>query len=201
LNVIFIGPPGSGKTSVGQVLAQITNRRFFDTDRLLEERAGTAVTEIFSKHGESHFRQLESALLDEIKEDAWQDLILATGGGIVITPGNLDRLSAIGHVICLIAQADCLAERLRSDDSRPLLNSPDHETKVKRLQDLLGARNQFYEQAEHVINTAGLTPEEVAKKVEKLLCMSDITSKTSRSSIKCSNESTPKGKLSRDQSS
>jgi shikimate kinase len=172
LNVIFIGPPGSGKTSVGQILALRTGRRFFDTDRLIEEENGNLVAEIFSSHGETHFRQLEANLLEEIANKKWSDVILATGGGIIVTPGNIERLEAIGHVVCLLAEPSCLAARLGADQSRPLLLADNHEGKVKRLTDLLETRMPLYRRATYTIETAGLNPEEVAKKVEELLFIS-----------------------------
>lgn len=169
MNVIFIGPPGSGKTSVGQILAVRTGRRFFDTDLLIEKNCGNSVAQIFSSHGEAYFRQLESNLLEEIAQNQWTEVILATGGGIVVTPGNIERLAAIGQVVCLLADPSCLADRLGSDQSRPLLQSGDHEGKVKRLSNLIESRMPFYLRAMYTIETGQLTPEEVAKKVEELL--------------------------------
>jgi shikimate kinase len=171
LNVIFIGPPGSGKTSVGQILAQRTGRRFFDTDRLIEQQSGNSVAEIFSKEGEAHFRQLESNLLDEIVSQRWSDLILATGGGIIVTPGNIERLHAIGCVVCLIADPQCLARRLEADQSRPLLKAQDQKGKAKQLSELVAARMRFYQRATHTVETDDLLTDQVAKKVEELLCL------------------------------
>lgn len=174
-NVVLIGPPGSGKTSVGQLLADRSNRRFFDTDRVLEERHGCSVTEIFARHGEAHFRQLESAILDEMSKENWTNVVLGTGGGIIVTPGNLEKLEKLGLVVCLFAPPSCLLDRLKTDQTRPLLASGDDGSKEKRLNDLVAARETKYRMARYTIETANLAPDEVASEIEKLLCISDST--------------------------
>lgn len=174
-NVVLIGPPGSGKTSVGQLLAQRSNRRFFDTDRVIEERHGCSVSEIFARYGEPHFRQLESNILDEISRDEWRDVVLGTGGGIIVTPGNMEKLEKLGLVVCLFAPPSCLLKRLETDRTRPLLASGDEGSKEKRLNDLIAARESKYRMARYIIETANLAPEEVAAEIEKLLVISDDT--------------------------
>ncbi len=185
-NVVLIGPPGSGKTSVGQILAKRSGRRFFDTDRVLEERHGVSVSEIFVSHGEAHFRQLESGILDEMSNEKWTNVVLGTGGGIIVTPGNLQKLEKLGVVICLFAPISCLLERLKTDHSRPLLASGDHGSKEQRLTELVAARESKYRMAHYTIETANLAPDDVAAEIEKLLCMSDITSKEAATGIEYS---------------
>ncbi len=185
-NVVLIGPPGSGKTSVGQLLADRSNRRFFDTDRVLEERYGCSVSEIFARHGEPYFRQLESNILDEMANENWSGVVLGTGGGIIVTPGNLQKLEKLGLVVCLFAPPSCLLKRLETDQTRPLLASGAEGSKEKRLNDLIAARESKYRMAPYTIETANLSPEEVAKEIEKLLVISDDISKKAVSGIEYS---------------
>lgn len=131
------------------------------------------VTEIFAQHGEAHFRRLESDVLDELAAE--KDIVLGTGGGIIVTPGNLDKLKRIGLVVCLFAPTSCLLDRLKTDRSRPLLASNDESSKEKRLNELIAARETKYRMAQYTIETANLAPEQVAMQIEKLLGMSDNT--------------------------
>ncbi len=185
-NVVLIGPPGSGKTSVGKLLAERTKRRFFDTDRVIEERHGCSVSEIFARHGEPHFRRLESDILDEMSSQNWTNTVLGTGGGIIVTPGNLEKLERLGLVVCLFAPPSCLLKRLETDQTRPLLASGNEGSKEKRLNDLISARESKYRMAPHTIETANLAPEEVAAEIEKLLVISPDTTKKAASGIEYS---------------
>jgi len=185
-NVVLIGPPGSGKTSVGQLLADRSNRRFYDTDRVIEERHGCSVSEIFAKHGEAHFRQLESNILDEMSNENWTNVVLGTGGGIIVTAGNLQKLEKLGLVVCLFAPPSCLLDRLKTDQTRPLLASGDDGSKEKRLNELVAARESKYRMARYTIETANLAPAEVADAIEKLLCISDGTTTEAASGIEYS---------------
>jgi shikimate kinase len=185
-NVVLIGPPGSGKTSVGQLLAERSKRRFLDTDRVLEERHGVSVSEIFASYGEAHFRKLETDILLEIAGNNWTDVVLGTGGGVIVTPGNFQILEKLGLVICLFAPPSCLLERLKTDSSRPLLASGDESSKEKRIQELVAARESKYRMARYTIETANLAPEDVAVAIEKLLGMSDNTPKETATGIEYS---------------
>lgn len=175
-SVVLIGPPGSGKTSAGQMLAERWQCPFHDTDRLIEQRCGKTVSAIFAENGEAHFRTLESLLLDELGDARTVDapIVLATGGGIAVTPGNYEKLARIGTVVCLRAAAETLAERLFEDKTRPLLadsassQSPFESLKV-RLQELLKVRAEAYGRALLSVDTSGLEPSEVAIEVEKVI--------------------------------
>ena len=117
--IILMGPPGSGKTSAGLILAGRLKWSFADTDDLIEKSTGLTVAEIFKTMGEPHFRQLETNLLNDFLHREIKQFVLATGGGIAVTPGNYEILSRLGLVICLIARSQCLAERLQGNTSRP----------------------------------------------------------------------------------
>jgi len=174
----LIGPPGSGKTAVGQALAAALDCDFFDTDRLIEARMSLTVQQIFAEHGEDGFRKMERDLLDsldnlEIKRTATDTVVFATGGGLPIYNNNLQRLHTLGKVIALNADIQVLVSRLKGDSARPLLQSGDQEDEeqrlLKRLTELMKTRWPVYAQAGYKINTSGLTPSEVAIEIVRVL--------------------------------
>lgn len=164
--MILIGAPGSGKTTVGRLLAQRLSARFLDTDRLIEEKAGLKIAEIFSDLGEGEFRRLEKEVVRGLVHTT--NAVIATGGGAVVDPGNFSALQAIGTVVALNAKIQTLKRRLEADTvSRPLLEdlSEDKNPLEKLLQDRLG----FYQKADVQIKTDQLSPEEVVNLIlEKL---------------------------------
>jgi len=171
--IVLIGPPGSGKTCVGQILARRLSWRFQDTDKIIEERLGQTVPEIFRQQGEGYFREQERLLLDELGTTLPASLILATGGGIAVAEGNFERLCKIGLVICLRAGAQILASRLSQDEvARPLLQNKDNQADdslTRRLEELLKKREEAYARPRITIDTSGMQPSEVAEVVEKVI--------------------------------
>lgn len=134
---------GSGKTTVGRTLADVSQREFFDTDLLLQQKLGRPISQIFQLYGEDAFRCHETCLLRGLEPGPY---ILATGGGIVIRPENWPELRRLGVVVYLKATPDVLIERLeRSRKKRPLL---DVEGWQDRLRALLAQRTPLYEQAD-----------------------------------------------------
>lgn len=172
-NIVLIGPPGSGKTSCGETLAELLNIAFYDTDALIESQEGKSVREIFAREGEEHFRILETNLLDSLIGRA-DSFVLSTGGGTPIRAGNLAKLNKIGYVVLLEAELEALTERVcLTDGTRPLLSDSsekDAESAArKRLSELLAARNPIYQQASYKIDTTHLSPVATAKRVIDLL--------------------------------
>ena len=97
-NIILIGLMGCGKTTIGKELHRETNLGFMDTDQLIERQTGMHIPQIFKIHGESHFRDLETGILQQLQMAAAQSRIISTGGGIIIRPENrllLDRKSVV----------------------------------------------------------------------------------------------------------
>lgn len=90
LNVLLVGMPGCGKTTIGRRLAGLTGRPLLDTDELIQEKAGMSIPDIFEKHGETYFRELETAVLREVTKESGK--IIATGGGVVTVPENFDLI-------------------------------------------------------------------------------------------------------------
>ena len=140
---------GAGKSSVGKRLAKQLNRKFYDCDRVLEERTGVAITTIFELEGEQGFRQRESKLLQELVDT--ENSVIATGGGVILLAENIQLLSKNSVVVYLSASVNSQIKRTRHDKKRPLLQTQDrHAT----LQELAHTRNPIYrEVADITIDT------------------------------------------------
>ncbi len=158
-NLVLIGPMGAGKSSLGRQLAHLTARRWVDTDKMVVQRVGLPIADIFSRHGEDEFRRLESEALDSLRDH--RRLVVATGGGIVTRPGNDEILRGLGCVIFLTATPDVLFERVSRNQSRPLLHTPDP---ARTLRDLLAVRQPLYEACAHfTVDTSDGTHEALAR--------------------------------------
>jgi shikimate kinase len=144
-NIILIGFMGSGKTSVGERLAERLGYQFRDTDRLIEKKAGDTINHIFAVHGEEYFRSLETDLLKELKPTL-EHTVLSTGGGLPLREINTDLLKEMGFVVYLKASGQTTLQRLAGDITRPLLRGEDKAQKVERL---LAERAPIYEKAAH----------------------------------------------------
>jgi len=149
-NVFLVGLMGAGKTTVGRQLARRLGKQFLDTDLEIERRTGVRIAVIFEIEGEPGFRARERQVLDTLS--ARDDIVLATGGGVVLDPANRRRLASRGFVIYLRAQPRELYLRTRQDKSRPLLQTSDP---LARLEDLHRGRDPLYtEVADLVVETS-----------------------------------------------
>ena len=154
VNVYLIGMMGTGKTTVGQLLAQKLEYRFFDTDVLLEKVAQKPIPEIFATEGEAYFRDLETKVLREVS--AYTRSAIATGGGIVQKPVNWGYLRQ-GLMIWLDTDLEVLKERLAKDNTRPL---------AAKLESLWETRRSLYAQADlHIVIERQKTPEQIADEI------------------------------------
>lgn len=140
-NVYLIGPMGSGKTTVGQRVAQLLGLEFLDCDHELESRTGASVALIFDVEGEAGFRERETRVLEELT--ARRGVLLATGGGVVLSPRNRELLRHSGLVVYLSTSVGQQVKRLRRDRSRPLIQTSDRRERLKRLAE---ERNPLYEE-------------------------------------------------------
>lgn len=163
MNIVLIGFMASGKTSVGRRVAKRLGFRFMDSDHFIESEQGCTISEIFEKQGEAAFRALETALLHRLRR--LDNYVLATGGGIVTTPGSLPLLKEVGAVVFLKADPEDILRRLENDKRRPKVQGGDLRTKVMNL---LAGRMPLYEQADLIIETIGKTPNQVAGEVLRL---------------------------------
>jgi len=163
-NIYLIGCMGAGKTRVGVILSKMLAYPFIELDKEIEERATMSISDIFSELGEDYFRNLESILLREFSEKNNQ--VISTGGGVVIKEINLQIMDDTGIIHYLRAPAEVLWERIKHSTSRPLLQVENPHLKLKEL---LSQREEFYEQADVVIDTEFLGLQEVAEKIVKRL--------------------------------
>jgi shikimate kinase len=149
-NIFLVGMMGAGKTSVGRVLAKRLNKRFYDSDHVIEERTGVKIPVIFEIEVEPGFRHRESAVIDELS--ALDDVVLATGGGAVLSADNREKLRSRGTVVYLRASVKDLLNRTRHDKNRPLLQTADPRG---RLNELFEARDPLYRDVAHVTIDTG----------------------------------------------
>jgi len=148
--VSLVGLPGSGKSTVGRQLARRLLRPFFDSDHVIEARLGCSIREYFEREGESSFRDVEEAVLDELSQS---DIgVLSTGGGAVLRLNNRQRLHQRTTVVYLKSNPDELFRRLRHDVNRPLLQVADP---LARLRDLHAVRDPLYREAAHFVIETG----------------------------------------------
>jgi shikimate kinase len=150
---------GSGKSSVGRLIARTLQGRFVDTDRLVVDLAGREITEIFATEGEGFFRQQESRALKSLLGQ--RGLVVATGGGIVTVPGNIATLKELGLVVWLTASEEIIWQRVSRNAKRPLLHTADPRATVREL---LAKRSPHYEEAaDFKVDTTHLTHAAVAE--------------------------------------
>lgn len=150
-NIFLIGPMGAGKTTIGKHLARQLKMDFFDSDRAIEEHTGASIPLIFELEGETGFRKRESAILDELSNK--KNIILATGGGAILSKTNRERLKSRGTVYYLNSNLKSLLERTYKDKNRPLLHG--EESPINILTRLLKERDPLYrETADHIIDTS-----------------------------------------------
>ncbi len=149
-NIFLVGMMGAGKTTVGRSLARRLQKTFHDTDQAVEERTGVRIAVIFDIEGEAGFRKREAEVVEELT--ALNDVVLATGGGVVLDPRNREHLSARGCVVYLHALPKELWQRTRYDKNRPLLRT---ENPRVRLEELYRLRDPLYRQVADLVVETG----------------------------------------------
>lgn len=158
MNLVLCGMMGCGKTTVGRILAQMTGRRFVDTDEEIVKTHG-AITDLFERYGEPYFRTLETETVRRLGDG----LVVATGGGLVLNAENCRVLKENGKIFYLHTSCGSLTERVKGDRSRPLLSVGDVENKVREL---TKKRDPIYRAvADVIVATDGKTAEEVARAI------------------------------------
>ena len=158
-NLILVGMMGAGKTTVGRMLARRLKRPFHDSDLEIERRCGVRIPLIFDIEGEAGFRAREAQVIAELS--GLEAIVLATGGGVVLSEQNRRRLAARGKVVYLHARPAHLWLRVRHDRNRPLLAGPGPQ---KRLEDLYAERDPLYrEVADIVIDTGKQSVQRLCK--------------------------------------
>ena len=159
-NLTLIGFMGTGKSSVGRLVAGALHFTFLDTDDVIEARAGATIQEIFQHHGEPVFREWEHRIVEELTRR--NRTVIATGGGLPTDEANLASLKSHSLVVCLWSSAEKIWQRVKGQTHRPLLNNPDP---LGKINELLKIRGPFYRQADILINTEFRSLREVTHQV------------------------------------
>lgn len=161
--LVLIGPMGAGKSEVGRIISAEEDRLFLDTDRMVEQKAGRSITEIFRDQGEDAFRVMERHAV----EDAviLKRAVIATGGGVVLDLSSTRLLKERGDVFYLNVTADVAADRLRNGSSRPLLEGKDVLEEISRI---IAERHGLYLSAAHHVVNANGGPKEVADAIREM---------------------------------
>ncbi len=166
VNVVLVGPMGSGKTSVGRRLACVLKRDFFDSDFEIVARTGVAIDHIFDVEGEEGFRQREINMLAELCEIP--NIVIATGGGIVIKPENRELLKRDSFVVYLSSSIEQLVMRTARSKSRPLLEQSSNREQT--IRDLVKKREPLYQEvADVVIDTTGKKLYAIINEIKKAI--------------------------------
>ena len=162
--IILTGFMGTGKTAVGQALAQKLKYDFLDTDLMVEAETGKSITEIFEKEGETVFRDHERKMVKRALEK--DNVVVATGGGAVLDEQNLSLAKEKGVLIALSAPPDVILERIKNLQTRPLLKE---RSQWETIQNLLSRRSPYYRKADFIIETAGRKIDETVDEILKIL--------------------------------
>lgn len=169
-NIFLVGLMGAGKTSVGRALAKRLHKSFYDTDHEIERATGVKIPLIFEIEGEAGFRARESKMLAELVLRA--DIVLATGGGAILSEENRRLLTEHGTVVYLRASPRDLWHRTRHDRNRPLLQTADP---LAKLRELFEQRDPLYREIAHlVVDTGNQSVSNLAHRLElRLECLKD----------------------------
>lgn len=164
-NVFLVGPMGSGKSTIGRQVAELLQKQFRDCDHEIEAHTGAAISLIFEIEGEEGFRRRETNMLEELTKET--GVVLATGGGAVLSEQNRELLRSRGIVVYLHAPIDILLHRTQRDRNRPLLQNTDRRIK---FEEIMAVREPLYRAtADVVINTSERSPVTVARDVIRKL--------------------------------
>ncbi len=163
MNIVLIGYRGVGKSTIGRKLAGRMGMDFVDTDELIVQRAGKTIRDIFDQGGEPLFRDLESAVIDDLAE--YDNTVIAAGGGVVLRKANIEKLQANGRIVWLQAPAQVLWDRISADPvtsaSRPNLTTSGGLEEIQRL---LQIRAPLYASAADIaLDVADMHPDQVVR--------------------------------------
>lgn len=173
MNIVLIGYRCSGKTAVGQILANKLRRDFVDTDILIEEYAGCSIETMVSRSGWRHFREIEKKMIKAVT--AKNNQVIATGGGAVMDADNIKSLKTNAWIVWLNGKPEVLAQRMARDQrmgkTRPSLSGADS---IKEIAEVLAVRHSFYEQAGNLeIDTSTLSIREAVELIIRNLPKED----------------------------
>jgi shikimate kinase len=157
-NIYLVGFMGSGKSTVGKILAEKLNMNFIDIDKLIEEKEGMKIKDIFEQKGESYFRELERKQIEVIVNQ--EGLVVSTGGGLGANLDNMNLMKKNGDVVWLDVSLNTVLDRLNNDQDRPLLKQP-----IEKIKQLFEERKNVYRLANIRINADKKTPSQIVEEI------------------------------------
>ncbi|MEA2087343.1 MAG: shikimate kinase [Candidatus Caldatribacteriota bacterium] len=163
-NIIITGFMGAGKSVVAKELARKLKMEFIDMDRIIEERQGTSIVDIFARYGEKYFREQENKLVKELSKE--ENKVIATGGGTLLSSDNARMLGQTGEIVSLYADSQTIYNRVKRRNSRPLLKG---ENVLSKINHLLEERKKVYNNFTIKIDTTNLSIQEVTDRIIALL--------------------------------
>lgn len=155
---------GTGKTTIGKIIADRLNLCFFEIDEEIEKQEKQTINEIFSTKGEQYFRKLETEALKKISEK--ENFVVSCGGGLICNKNNLKILKETGKIFNLSASSATIYERIKNERNRPLLNVANP---LEKIEQLMKKRTPYYKESDYEINTESMLPKEVANKIIEIL--------------------------------
>lgn len=158
-NLVLTGFMGTGKTTVGKILAKKLGYRFVDSDVEIEKQEGKTINELFANCGEDGFRDIESRVIEELSKKS--NSVIATGGGAVLRKENIEHLRKNGIVVLLRADIDTIVQRLADKTNRPLATGKSAQELAERLK----ARESFYANNDFAFDVGDLSPMNIADKI------------------------------------
>jgi len=163
-NIIITGFMGTGKSVVAIELARKLKMEFIDMDQIIEESLGISISDIFARYGENYFREQENKLVKELSQK--ENIVIATGGGTLLSSDNTRMLGQAGEVVCLYADSQTIYNRVKRKNDRPLLKG---ENVLSEIDHLLEERKKIYANIKWKIDTTNLNIQEVTDKIINLL--------------------------------
>lgn len=162
-NLVLFGFMGTGKSLISKKMTKILLFERIDMDSVIEEREHKTISEIFAHDGEAYFRQLEHELVKELAQR--QDLIISTGGGVVLNRDSVTAFAKTGVCICLNTSPEIIYERVKSNSSRPLLMT---ENPLQTIKQLLESRKEYYAHVPYQLVTDNKDPEDICAEIMEI---------------------------------
>lgn len=167
-NIVLVGFMGTGKTTIGKILAKRLGFKFIDVDEIIKERAGKSISKIFKEDGEKKFRLIEKKVIRDVSK--LKNTVISTGGGVVLLKENVNNLRKNGVLITLMSSSQVILKRVSKNKKRPLLN---YSNKLRMIKKLLDFRFSYYvNNVDYIIDTSNLNPNKI---VRKILCLKELT--------------------------
>lgn len=162
MNLVLIGYRGTGKSTIGRIIADRLGMKIISTDERIIEHAGKRIPDIVKTSGWDAFRDIESTVIGEVASQ--DNLIIDAGGGVIIRPQNVAQLRGTGKLFWLTASIPTIAKRIHGDTERPPLTG--NKSFTAEIEEVLKAREPLYRSAaHHIIETEGRTPDDVAEEI------------------------------------